>query len=211
VLKRLMMVFGAASAGAGTVETEGTEAQAPDATLTERMAVLNRDPYLQLADPAQGLLSVFDDLKYDRADADMLSPPMRRHAIAKLAPLGFRQVSGNVLEHRPSGARLLMPKSHALGASPFDITRYTPKRAQDYYLLTPTQTACQFIDSYSRDEAVTRIKALIAKHPVNLLKMEDYLEASETHRAFLEAIGHLRYVQREAITSEPLQRRRALR
>lgn len=165
---------------------------------------------MQIADAALHLISVFDDLKYDRSDADMMSPAMRQHAVRKLAPLGFRQVSGNVLENREADTRVLIPKSHALGASPFDITRYTPKRTQDYYLLTPTQTACQVIDSYATKDAVERIKTLICKHPINLYRLMDYLEKKDTHQDFLGAVGHLRYVQREAITSEPLQRRRAL-
>ena len=108
--------------------------------------------YMTLADERLQLFSVFDDLYYDRADADMLSPAMRKHAIEKLKKIGFKQISGNVLEDRGADRRCLMPKSHALGASPFDITRYTPRRAQDFYILTPTQTACQFIDHYPHEE-----------------------------------------------------------
>lgn len=205
---RLAHLFRAAPPAAPSAMAQDADVAA---TLRHRMAALNADPYLQLVDEALGLISVFDDLKYDRSDAEMLSPPMRRHAIDKLSPLGFRQVSGNVLENRDAGVRVLMPKSHALGASPFDIARYTSKRAEDFYLLTPTQTACQIVDHYPLAQAVERIKELIAKHPVNLVKMEDYLEGSAPHRAFMAAIGHLKFVQREAITSEPLMRRRALR
>lgn len=173
------------------------------------MGVLNSDPYLHVVTEDR-LVSVFDDLRYDRADADWMSQAMRMHAIGKLKPLGFGQTSGTVLENREAGVRLHIPKFHAQGASPFDITRYTPKREQDYYLLTPTQVACRFIDTYGRDEAVERIKTLIAKHPVNLYRLLDYLERKPAHRAFAEAFGHLKYVQREAIASEPLCRRRAL-
>jgi len=97
-----------------------------------------------------------------------------------------------------------------LGASPFDITRYTPRGEHDFYILTPTQTACQYVDFYSHAEAVERVKALIIRQPINLYKLLDYLEPKTAHQAFANAIGHLRFVQREAITSEPLMRRRAL-
>ncbi|MEM8818691.1 MAG: hypothetical protein AAGE90_04075 [Pseudomonadota bacterium] len=166
--------------------------------------------YLYFADRDLNLLSVFDDTRYDRADADMLSPAMRRHAIDKLRALGFRQKSGTVLVHQSEDIRFLIPKFHALGASPFDITRYTEKRAQDFYILTPTQTACQFIDNYALDAAVARIKALIVKQPINLYRLMDYLERKPAHEAFAEAIGHLKYFQRMAVESEPLRRRRAL-
>ncbi|MEO0774430.1 MAG: hypothetical protein AAFZ04_14770, partial [Pseudomonadota bacterium] len=135
---------------------------------------------------------------------------MRNHAIDQLGRIGFRQISGNVLEDRAADRRCLMPKSHALGASPFDITRYTPRRAQDFYLLTPTQTACQIIDHYDHEEAVERIVNLIRVQPINLFRLMDYLEHTDSHREFLKAIKFLQKTQKEAVKSEPLKRRRAL-
>ncbi len=178
--------------------------------LLEDPETLDFGPYLHVADTSLRILSVFDDLRYDRADADMLSPAMRQHAIRKLAQIGFKQTSGTVLEHRESDVRCLIPKFHALGASPFDITRYTDRREQDFYILTPTQTACQFIDHYDLEEAVERIKSLIALQPINLYRLMDYLERKPSHEQFRQAIGHLKYVQRKAVESEPLRRRRAL-
>lgn len=178
--------------------------------LGERLQTLGRDPYIVLADAQLRLISVFDDLRYDRADMDMLSGAMRQHAARRLRPLGVRQTTGSRFTHTESGIRIWMPKSHALGASPFDIARYTPRSAQDYYLLTPTQTACMIIDHYPTDEAVARIKELIKTQPINVLRISDYLERKPQHEAFESAIGHLRFVQREAVTSEPLMRRRAL-
>ncbi len=166
--------------------------------------------YLLVADKELRLFSVFDDLKYDRADADLLSPAMRRHAIEQLRRQGFKQTSGRMLEHVERDVRCVIPKFHALGGSPFDITRYASRRSQDFYLLTPTQTACQIIDHYPHLEAVERIKTLIAKHPINLYRLMDYLEPKPAHQDFRNAIGHLRYVQRKAVESDPLRRRRAL-
>ena len=122
----------------------------------------------------------------------------------------FKQVSGTVLKHHASGVCCFIPKVYALGASPFDITRYTPRGEHDFYILTPTQTACQYVDFYSHAEAVERVKALIIRQPINLYKLLDYLERKSKHQEFANAIGHLRFVQREAVTSEPLKRRRAL-
>ena len=175
------------------------------------LQVLDTDPYLMVADTRLRLVSVFDDLKYDRADMDMMSGPMRQRVEVKLRPLGVRQEAGSAFVHQASGVRLLMPKFRALGALPFDAVRDTPRGPQDYYILTPTQTACQFIDHYPVDDAVAAIKALVIRHPVNLLRIADALDKSARHQAFAKAIGHLMYVQRVAVTSEPLCRRRALR
>lgn len=185
----------------------GSEDVAPQ-TFDIRTAQLG--VYLFVADSRLNLLSVFDDLRYDRSDVDMLSPTMRRHVSEKLRPLGFRQVSGTTFENRAADVRFLMPKSHALGASPFDISRYTPKREQDFYVLTPTQAACQIIDNYSLDHAVHAIKDLISRQPVNLLRLADYLERKPTHQRFAGALGHLQYFQRQAVTSDPLRTRRSL-
>ncbi len=180
------------------------------AQVLEKMRAFSVEPYFQIADEKLGLLSVFDDLKYDRADVDMISPAMRKHVVGKLGPLGFRQTSGTVLEHAEADMRVHIPKFHALGASPFDITRYTEKSLQDYCLLTPTQVACQYVDHYGLDDAVQRIEALIAKHPINLLKLADYLEGKPKHRAFREVLGHIKLKQRIAVEAEPLCRRRSL-
>lgn len=168
------------------------------------------DRYLYLADDRLRLISVFDALKYDRADVDMLSGAMRRHVIAALKTKGFIQKSGRVLIHRGPDIRAIMPTFHALGASPFDMTRYSKRRAQDYFILTPTQVACQFVDHYETEEAVERTKALIQYQPVNIYRLMDYLERKPSHEAFRQAIGHLRYVQRKALQSERLRGMRGL-
>ncbi|MEM6303254.1 MAG: hypothetical protein AAF744_00945 [Pseudomonadota bacterium] len=172
---------------------------------------LDRDPYLALAEPRLRLISIFDDLRYDRADMDMVSGPMRRRVAERLAPMGFRQVSGSVMENPHADVRVILPKFRALGASPFDATRDTPRRRQDYFALTPTQVACQFIDHFDHAGAVEKIKELIVKHPINLLRIMDFLDKEPAHEAFRAAIGHLTLVQREAVQSAPLKTRRALR
>ena len=166
--------------------------------------------YLHVADEGLRLLSVFDDLTYDRADADILTPGMRAHLAKQLKGLGFRQKSGNLFVHGQAEERCLLPKSHALGASPFDILRYTERGAKDYVALTPTQVACQVIDAYPLEEAVERVKDLIIRHPINLFRLMDYLESKPAHDAFQTAIGHLRFVQREAVEGSQLRRLRPL-
>lgn len=209
MIRRLLRLFTASAvqpAGADFV----SDPETARAQVLEQMRAFSAEPYFQIADEKLGLLSVFDDLKYDRADVDMISPSMRKHVVGKLGPLGFRQTSGTVLEHADADMHVHIPKFHALGASPFDITRYTEKRPQDYCLLTPTQVACQYVDHYELDDAVQRIEALIAKHPINLLKLADYLEGKPKHRAFREVLGHIKLRQRLAVESEPLCRRRSL-
>ncbi len=168
------------------------------------------DKYLFVADNHLKLISVFDELKYDRADADILSVGMRQHAVKQLSKLGFKQKSGTVLAHDSEDIQCVIPKFHALGASPFDITRHIKRRPQDYVILTPTQTACQIADHYPTDIAVEHIKELIIKQPINIYRMMDFLEDKPSHKAFVDAIGHLLFVQREAIETDLIYRMKSL-
>ncbi len=169
-----------------------------------------RGPYLHICQAGVNVISVFDSLRYDRSDVDMLSPSMRMHVSKKLKTLGFKQKSGNVFEHSEQGIRCIIPKSHALGASPFHIVDYTSKREQDYYLLTPTQTACLIIKLHDLETAVARICELIQTQPINILRLSDYLDYSQEFYDFRPAIGHLKYVQRVALESSKLNKLKSL-
>ncbi len=187
------------------------EAAQQHANSADMVAALNADPYLMVADAGLRLISVFDDLHYDRADLDMLSAPMRRRALKKLAPFEYFQRSGSVIENRAADIRIHMPKFRALGASPFDALRETSMRPQDYALLTPTQAAAQMIAAYEVETAKERLAALVVKHPANLLRLFDFLEPTPTKAVFREMLGELLFLQRAAVAKEPLKNRRALR
>ena len=168
------------------------------------------DKYLFLADRHLRLISVFDDLTYDRADADILSPAMRRHMAQTLAKHDFKQSSGTVFKNKDLGIKCILPKAHALGASPFDVTRFTHRNNGDFYVLTPTQTACFFIDHYDVDDAVNRVADLIQRQPINILKISDHLERKPNHRAFMSAIDQLSKLQKEAVAADKLRSMKAL-
>ncbi|MCH2068334.1 MAG: hypothetical protein MK208_13945 [Shimia sp.] len=191
---------------------DGTKpVQSAQFDLHDMLETIDQDPYLAVVDIERQILSVFDDLRFDRSDADIMAGPMRNHIALKLSAFGFRQVSGHVIENAHHDLRMIIPKFRALGESPFDAIRYTPRRPQDFYILTPTQAACQIIDTYSREEAQDRILTLIQKHPINIYRILDFMDRSDKHMAFRPVLGHLKFVQRKAIRSEPLCRRRALR
>lgn len=175
------------------------------------LGTIDKDPYLSAVDTDQHIISVFDDLRFDRSDADIMAGPMRNHIARKLAAFGFRQVSGHVIAHTDQDLRMIIPKFRALGESPFDALRYAPRRPQDFHILTPTQAACQIIDTYSLEEAQDRILTLIQKHPINIYRILDFMDRSDKHMAFRPVLGHLKFVQRKVVRSEPLCRRRALR
>ena len=156
-------------------------------------------PYFALADPHLRIFSIFDDLAYDRADADMLSPPMRRHAIEQLKSVGFVQTSGSVLRHRTREVFCRIPKPQTLGAAPFDVLRYETRRAQDFVILTPTQTACQIIDGYPPEEALARLVALVRIQPINIDRIFDFMDRKAAHRENVAMLGAVKSEQRKAV------------
>lgn len=175
-------------------------------TLVSDWSIDQRGPYIYVVSGELNIISVFDELRYDRSDVDMLSPAMRMHLVKKLKTIGFKQRSGTVVEQQGSGVKCLMPKAHALGASPFHITDACPKRDTDYYALTPTQTACQFIRHCDLEQAIEEIKRLMAFQPINIYRLSDYLEYEPDYQYFRSAIGHIKYLQRVALESQRLAR-----
>ena len=168
------------------------------------------DKYLYITEPPLNIISVFDDLRYDRSDADMLSPGMRKHVIKRLAMVGFRQKTGKVLVHAESGIQCYLSNQGVLGSSPFHVTDYTNNADNDFFILTPTQTVCKIINHYPLEEAVAKACDLICKQPINLFKIMDYFEENDTHHLFEQAIPHLKYKQRMAVESEALRNMRSL-
>ena len=156
------------------------------------------------------LISVFDDISYDRADLDVLTSSMRSYAINELKNSGFRQISGTVLENKKVDIRCIIPKFHALGTSPFDALRYSQKREQDFFLVTPTQTACQIIDKCPPANVLERIHSLIHSQPVNLLRIWDFLENKPRHINFKSEIGTLIDLQNRVTKKPPLSRLKPL-
>ena len=167
-------------------------------------------PYIHVVEDGLNLISIFDELKYDRSDSDIVSPAMRMHLVKKLSEIGFKQVSGSKFQNKALDICCHIPKSHALGASPFHIIDASKKREQDFYVLTPTQTACQFIKHFDTELAVERVTELIRLQPINIYRLSDYLEYEDQYHDFSQAIGHLKYVQRVAIETTALGKRRAL-
>jgi len=169
-----------------------------------------KSAYLKVLNEPDNIISVFDDTRFDRSDIDLLSPSMRRHVLNQLTALGFKQVSGRVLHHAEDDIRCIMPKPSVLAASPFHITHYERKRPEDYYVLTSTQTACLMIDLHPLEQALEAIIDLQQSQPINVNKIEDYLDYSNRHKEFLPAIPHLRYQQRIAIEKHRLARQKPL-
>ncbi|MEM9734291.1 MAG: hypothetical protein AAF903_12525 [Pseudomonadota bacterium] len=190
--------------------TAAAPVQAYDPGIAHCLEKLSADPYIKLADGDLRFISVFDDLHYDRADMDLLSEPMRRHAINKLLPFGYFQSSGSVIEHRKSGARIHMPKFRVLGCSSFDTLRETKMGQQDYALLTPTQAAAQIITRYPVQAAKERVAALIVHHPANLLRLFDSVEPGPNQSAIRSMLGELVHLQKKSIAQTSLGSRRAL-
>lgn len=163
---------------------------------SELKAMIDKDSYLYWQEDA-AIISVFDDVKYDRSDIDLLSPSMRRYITEKLKLLHCQLARGTHLIS-PHGLSLFMPKPSVLGASSFDITRYQKRDEGDIYILTPTQCAAYLLDNLSLEQAVAEIAKMLPSQPINLRKLEDHMRQSSQRNRMLEALPFLRYELRQA-------------
>lgn len=167
------------------------------------------DSYLHWVDEIN-VLSVFDDVLYDRSDIDILSPAMRHFAAKFLKHQGYKQINGQCFSSQDRKEKLWMPKPSVLAASPFDIARYVKRSEGDALILTPTQTAALLLDSLKLDKAVEAIVLLIEQQPINLLKLHDHIPEYHQRNAYVEAFPYLRYCQRKVVENPKMRFKRSL-
>lgn len=157
-----------------------------------------------------GVISVFDDIQYDRSDIDILGPGMRRYVSQFLTTLDCKARSGRCIVHRDSGVKFWLPRPSVLAASPFDITRYQPRDAGDIYILTPTQTAAYFFQQIDFDWAIIAIGEMIKSQPVNLLKLEDTLQHQRERSYYAPVLRHLLNCQKLWVKHNKMKFKRSL-
>ena len=156
------------------------------------------------------VISVFDDVRYDRSDIDILGPGMRRHVSKFLIQLGCKARSGGRIVEPDSGLNFVLPKPSILAASPFDITRYHQRGADDIYILTPTQTAAYYFQAMDFDLAIMAIAGLIQTQPVNLLKLLDTLEHHRERKCYEPVLHYLLACQKHAVKQGGMKFKRSL-
>ncbi len=169
---------------------------------------IERDPYLYWHQQLR-IISVFDDVRYDRSDLDLLSPAMRQHIVKQLKQLGCKQARGQQLIS-PNGNVLWMPKPSVLGSSTFDIGKYTKRAEHDIYILTPTQAAAYWLDNGELEPAVEAIANMIKQQPCNLRKIEDHIGSNPKRKAYIQAMPYLRKVLRESQEQPEMKFKRSL-
>lgn len=172
-------------------------------------ADIEKDKYLHWHEDINAI-SVFDDVKYDRADVDMLTPAMRKYITNYLVERGCKLKSGASVIHKALGLTFILPKPSVLGASPFDITRHFPRNDGDIYIFTPTQTAAYLFDHVDLESAVEQMSEMIKQQPVNLLKLEDAIGKQAKRQDYLQAMGYLTYCQRQSIEQPGMRFKRSL-
>jgi hypothetical protein len=153
--------------------------------------------------PEIGVISVYDDNLYDRSDSDLLSPGMRRHIAQFLKQFGGHQKRGTCIAAPDALGHFWLSKpSFALGASPYDATRYLPREQDDIYILTPTQASAYLLDHLPLPAAVTAIESLGAQQPMNIGKLEDYMPEHFDKPVYRGALNYL-HTQQKAVSVQP--------
>lgn len=173
------------------------------------IAHIEKDKYLHWHNEIHAV-SVFDDVHYDRADVDMLTPAMRKYVTTCLTDFGCKLKSGTNIIHKNLGITFILPKPSVLGASPFDITKHFPRNEGDIYIFTPTQAAAYLFDHIELETAVKCMSEMIKEQPINLLKLEDTIGKQSKRESYLQAMGHLTYCQRHVVEQPGMRFKRSL-
>ncbi|MGK0499408.1 MAG: hypothetical protein ACJAYG_001045 [Oceanicoccus sp.] len=170
---------------------------------------ISKDDYLLWHDSIR-VISVFDDVKYDRSDIDLLVPAMRKYVSQFLNNLGYKAKSGKCIVHRDSDIKCWLPKPSVLAASPFDITRYQARDLNDIYILTPTQTAAYYFQQLDFDLAIMAIGKMIKTQPVNILKLLDTLNSPQERRYYGPVLRYLLDCQQQVVSKPGVKFKRSL-
>jgi hypothetical protein len=173
------------------------------------ITAIGKDDYLLWHESIR-VISVFDDVKYDRSDIDILGPGMRRYVTKFLTGLGCKTRSGSCIVHRHSELNFLLPKPSVLASSPFDITRYQSRERKDIYILTPTQTAAYLFQHMDFDLAIIAIFEMIKTQPVNLLKLQDTLQHHRERQYYAPVLRYLLACQNQGVKQEQMKFKRSL-
>lgn len=167
---------------------------------------LKDDKNFHIVELPLNILSVFDHTNYDRSDLDLLSGPQRQYVEKKLKKFGYKFKSGRVLASQESPIVFRIPKQSIISANPFDIIRYEKRDQSDYFVLTPTQSACLMINNIlNKDQLVTGLKDLISKQPINLKKIYDNIRFEKSKELYLSIHSELTQYQAEVIKSDALK------
>jgi hypothetical protein len=134
---------------------------------------LKDDKYLFFLETPHNLVCVFDHIRYDRSDADLLSQAQRKYLLNKLVEYGYYHKTGRVLISESHKTKFIFPKQNILGASISDFIKHEKREDQDLFVLTPTQMAIYIINTIKND-TLEILKNLISKHPINLKKIYDH-------------------------------------
>lgn len=156
-------------------------------------------------------MSVFDHIRYDRSDYDILSPPQRHYVIKELLSLGGVQLTGRRVAFKESASNFIFPKANAMSQSPGDVLLELTDEGQDYLVLTPTQMAFAIIKKVSEQSVkLNLLKDLILKQPINLKKVIDYADNNEMKDFLAMFAQQLSDFQTEVVGSEQMRNRKHL-
>lgn len=145
-------------------------------------------------------LAVFDDIRFENYDCDLIGSEARRLIHHALQLLGFQRRSGHLYAH-PSGVLARIPKpSITLGTNPVDAV-HRVSSADSVILVTPTQLLLLALDrpDFSVEEAVDELQSLLRLCPANLPKVVQWTRARGRSKRLRNIYPLLCEAQHEAI------------
>ena len=147
------------------------------------------------------IVSIFDHIRFDRSDVELLSKEQREYIFHKARGDGFVWKSGRILKNKESRVEIVFPKQNILGANPIDILRYEKTSGDRVFVLTPTQAACYFL-TLGEESFVQNTKRLLERMPINIKKVIDSLGRTTEASIFSKHLSQIQAWQDETLAKE---------
>lgn len=169
--------------------------------MKEYRDLFQHDKYVR-ASALYNMITIFDSLRYERNDYDVLSAPQRNYVGAVLEKNGHRHVTGNSFKNLKTGQTLRFIITKTLGVSPLNELNYQ-YNDQDIFIVTPGTYFLFLVEKLSTDDKQDSVRAelmdLVSHHPVNLEQLLDLSTHDHFYATLKEVFKECKAKQDDAI------------
>jgi hypothetical protein len=133
------------------------------------LMIFQKDTFVRVS-TLYNIISIFDSVKYDRSDQELLSASQRNHIGKILEENDHKRLTGNSYQNINTKKVLRFTTPKMLGVSPLNELQYNFNK-EDIFIVTPGTYFLFLVmkfDELQKENILKEIMQLISIHPVNL-------------------------------------------
>jgi len=145
------------------------------------LEIFKKDRFVRVS-PLYNIITIFDSVKYDRSDQELLSASQRNHIGNVLEENGHKRLTGNSYQNITTKQVMRFTTPKTLGVSPLNELQYNFNQ-EDIFIVTPGTYFLFLVMKFNelqKENILQEIMQLISTHPVNL----DQLLSVSRHDVF---------------------------